>query len=111
MMMCLAVYEPGPSAPLGASVFDAFTVILPGASITASPQISDTLFFRNRKETPSDSRFATPRERVITAFGSNETFSAERPNSLAFCIRWKTSAVRSSAFVGMQPQLVQMPPI
>ena len=36
--------------------------------------------------------------------------SALSPNSLARCIRWKTSAERSIALVGMQPQLRQMPP-
>ena len=35
---------PGGSAPFGASLFDAFTVTLPGASIAASPQMTDTLF-------------------------------------------------------------------
>ena len=38
-------------------------------------------------------------------------FSALRPNSLARCIRWKISDESlSSALVGMQPQLRQMPP-
>jgi hypothetical protein len=58
---------------------DFFTVILPGASIEASPQMTVTLFFFIRKPTPSLSRFETPRERCTTAFGSNETFSAESP--------------------------------
>ena len=48
----------------------AFTVILPGASIIASPQITVTLFFFIRKPTPSLSRFDTPRERFTTAAGS-----------------------------------------
>ena len=37
--------------------------------------------------------------------------SAFSPNSLARCIRWNTSDERSSALVGMQPQLRQMPPM
>ena len=48
----------------------AFTVILPGASIAASPQITVTLFFFIRKPTPSLRRFDTPRERFTTASGS-----------------------------------------
>ena len=36
-----------------------FTVILPGASIAASPQITVTLFFFIRKPTPSLRRFDT----------------------------------------------------
>ena len=58
---------------------EAFTVILPGASIVASPQITDTLFFFIRKPTPLFMRPATPRERLITAAGSNDTLSAVRP--------------------------------
>ncbi len=53
-----------------ASVFDAFTVILPGASMVASPQITETLFFFIRKPTPSFSRFDTPRERFTMASAS-----------------------------------------
>jgi hypothetical protein len=55
------------------------TVSFPGASIVASPQITATLFLRIRKPTPSFSRLETPRERCTTAFGSNDTLSAERP--------------------------------
>ena len=54
-------------------------VILPGASMRASPQITVTLFFFIRKPTPSLSRFDTPRERFTTAAGSNDTLSADRP--------------------------------
>ena len=57
----------GPSAPFGASLLDAFTVTLPGASMDASPQITETLFFFIRKPTPSLSRFDTPRERFTMA--------------------------------------------
>ena len=79
-MMCLAEYEPGPSASLlGAGVLEAFTVILPGASIAASPQITVILFFFIRKVTPAFIRPATPRERLITAAGSKLTLSAESP--------------------------------
>ncbi len=70
MMICLAWYCPAPSAPFGASLFDAFTVILPGASMDASPQMIDTLFFFIKKPTPSLSRFDTARDRCTTAFGS-----------------------------------------
>ena len=45
-------------------------MILPGASIDASPQITETLFFFIRKPTPSLSRFDTARERFTTAAGS-----------------------------------------
>ena len=78
-MMCLAWYDPGPSAPLGASALDAFTATLPGASIEASPQMICTLFFFIRKPTPSLRRLETPRERFTTAAGSNETLSALSP--------------------------------
>ena len=54
-------------------------MILPGASITASPQITGTLFFFIRKPTPLFIRPATARERLITAAGSKLTFSAESP--------------------------------
>jgi len=46
------------------------SVILPGASIEASPQMIVTLFFLIRKPTPSLRRFDTPRERCTTALGS-----------------------------------------
>jgi hypothetical protein len=55
---------------LGASLRPAFTVILPGASMVASPQITVTLFFFIRKPTPSLRRFDTARERFTTAAGS-----------------------------------------
>ena len=55
------------------------TVILPGASIAASPQMIATLFFFIKKPTPSLRRFETPRERCTTAFGSNATLSADSP--------------------------------
>jgi len=68
---------------LGGSVFrrasEGFTVILPGASIAASPQMTLTLFFRIRKSTPVLRRFATPRERATTALGSKLTLSADSP--------------------------------
>ena len=54
-------------------------MILPGASIAASPQITVTLFFFIRKVTPVFIRPATPRERLITAAGSKLTLSAESP--------------------------------
>jgi len=55
---------------LGASLSDGFTVTLPGASIAASPQMTDTLFFFIRKPTPSLSRFDTARERLTIAAAS-----------------------------------------
>src|SRR4051794_38698915 len=94
MMMCLAWYAPDGNAPFGASTFDDLTVILPDASIEASPQITVILFFLNRNVTPSARRLATPRERLITAAGSKLTSLAERPKSLACVIRWNTSAER-----------------
>jgi hypothetical protein len=54
-------------------------VILPGASMKASPQITLTLFFFIRKPTPVLRRATTLRERWITAFGSKLTLSADRP--------------------------------
>ncbi len=63
----------------GAWTLLAFTVILPGASIAASPQITETLFFFIRKVTPAFIRPATPRERLTTAAGSNVTLSADSP--------------------------------
>ena len=65
----LGLIAPGPSEPFGASVLEAFTVSLPGASILASPQITLTLFFFSRKPTPVFIRPATPRERLMTAAG------------------------------------------
>jgi hypothetical protein len=41
---------------------------------------------------------------------SKPGFPADRPYSSALLIWWNTSAERSSALVGMQPQLRQMPP-
>ena len=70
---------PGPSASFGAGVLLAFTVILPGASMVASPQITGTLFFFMRNATPVPMRPATPRERFTTAAGSKLTLSAESP--------------------------------
>ena len=64
---------------MGASAFDAFTVTLPGASIVASPQMIEILFFFIRKPTPSFSRFDTPRERLTTAAGSKPTFVGRQP--------------------------------
>ena len=49
------------------------------ASIEASPQMIDTLFFFIRKPTPSLSRFDTPRERFTTAAASKPTLSAFSP--------------------------------
>ena len=79
MMMCLAWYEPGPAASFGACIWDAFTVILPGVSIVASPQITMILFFFIRNPTPAFMRPATPRERLMTAAASKLTASADSP--------------------------------
>ena len=54
-------------------------MILPGASITASPQITGTLFFFIRKPTPLFIRPATARERLITAAGSKLTVLGREP--------------------------------
>ncbi len=78
-MMCLAVYAPSPSDPFGASASDFVTVNLPPPSSVALPQMMLILFFFIRNPTPPLSRFTTARERAITAFGSNETLSADRP--------------------------------
>ena len=86
------------------------TLILPLAGSVASPITTAILFFFIRWPTPELSCFATARERFTTASRSKPTFSALSPNSLARCIRWKISEVRSSALVGMQPQFRQMPP-
>jgi hypothetical protein len=43
--------------------FDAATWIRPGRSITASPQITETLFFFIRNPTPPLRRFETSRDR------------------------------------------------
>ena len=47
--------------------------------MVASPQITLTLFFFSRKPTPVFIRPATPRERLMTAAGSNETLLADKP--------------------------------
>jgi hypothetical protein len=57
----------------------ALTESLPGASIVASPQMTDTLFFFIRKPTPSLSRFDTARERLTIAPASKPTLSAFSP--------------------------------
>jgi hypothetical protein len=49
---------------------DGFTVTLPGASMNASPQITETLFFFIKKPTPSLRRFDTARERLTMALAS-----------------------------------------
>ena len=74
------------------------------------PQITSTLFFFIRKPTPPLSCFDTARERATTFSMSNETSFADSPNSLAWFMWSYISAERSSALVGMQPQLRQMPP-
>ena len=50
------------------------------------------------------------RERATILAMSNLKLSAEKPNSPSRCIRCQISEERSSALVGMQPQLRQMPP-
>jgi hypothetical protein len=63
-----------------------------------------------RCATPFDRRSATARERAITRVKSTRSSPTSSPNSFASAIAWRSSAVRSSALVGMQPQLRQIPP-
>ena len=86
------------------------TLTLPGAVSLAVPMTTSTLFFFMRCPMPPESCLATPRERLMTASKSKSGFSTFSPNSAARWKRWKTSDERSSALVGMQPQLRQMPP-
>src|SRR5580704_17120288 len=106
---------PGPRAPLGAGIAgpctdlaEATTLTSPGLVIVASPQITSTLFFLRRKPTPAASWADTPRERFTTAVTSGVMVPFRvRPKSLACWELCSTSAERSNAFVGMQPQLRQ----
>ncbi len=59
---------------------------------------------------PPESCFETARDRATILARSTFTFSAEKPNSGRWSSMCFTSAERSSALVGMQPQLRQMPP-
>ena len=52
----------------------------------------------------------TLRERFTTLPRSKLTSDTLTPNSPALPTMWKTSAERSSALVGMHPQLRQIPP-
>ena len=87
------------------------TLIFPFSRIVASPIKDFTLFFFNKCVTPWFSCLEIPRDRFITDCKSKDIFSALNPNSFARCIRWKISADRNIAFVGIQPQLRQIPPI
>ena len=76
----------------------------------AHPSISVTLFFFIRKCTPLAIRSATVRLRLNATPKSNVT-SPPMPKVFASWVkRWAISALRSSAFVGMQPTLLQTPP-
>src|SRR5258708_8095324 len=68
------------------------------------------LFFFIRKATPFESCCATFLDRSTILAASNFRLSALNPNSPKLCIRCQISEERSSAFVGMQRQLRQMPP-
>jgi len=68
------------------------------------------LFFFIRNLTPLDSWLATARLRLTILPMSKLTSLALKPNSPRRWSRWAISDVRSSALVGMQPQLRQIPP-
>jgi hypothetical protein len=98
-MMCLAVRARSP------------TVSVPLPVSFAVPTTCAILFLRNRNATPFEIFSETSRLRLTIAARSGRTVPSRMiPNSWA---RWnssRTSAERSSALVGMQPQLRQMPP-
>ena len=74
------------------------------------PSISVILFFFIRKWTPLAIRSATARLRLNAAPKSKVT-SPLMPNVFASWVKmWASSALRSSALVGMQPTLRQTPP-
>ena len=86
------------------------TAALPGPVSFASPSSTAILCFFIRNLTPFDNCAATLRDRFTTASRSKRRLSAASPNSLSLCIRCQISDERSSALVGMQPQLRQIPP-
>jgi len=88
-----------------------FTLTSPAFSTDASPRSASILFFLNRKSTPAEPFSETVRERLMIVPQSNSREPILKPNSAARCfIVWNNSAFLSSALVGMQPQLLQVPP-
>ena len=101
--MCLAV-------SWATSLPSLVTASLPLPARRPWPSNTLTLFFLRRCPTPADRRLATVRLRLTTFVTSNPNSLTDKPKSSAWFIRWKTSALRRSALVGMQPQFRQMPP-
>ena len=106
-----------PCASFGGSGFcrpldaGAATSIAPPPRNVAVPQMTSTPFFLRRKPTPVLSSRATSRERSsMTLRSSVGAPGTTTPKLAASPTSWKISAERSSALVGMQPQLRQMPP-
>ena len=69
-----------------------------------------TWFLRNRYATPLEILAETWRDRSMMAPKSNDTSAALTPKSPARRHSSSTSAERSRALVGMQPQLRHTPP-
>ena len=78
----------------------------------AVPLIQSILFLRKRNSTPLVRVVTTLSLRACTCFMSMRTLapSIDSPHSFAFCATLSAWACSSSAFVGMQPQIRQVPP-
>ena len=95
-----------------------YDVLVPSLSTSTSlaplmvpqPSISVILFFFIRKCTPLALESATPRLRLWVTPKSIEASPLMPKTSFSLVMMWAISALRSSAFEGMQPTLRQTPP-
>src|SRR5579872_5049011 len=96
------------SMATGLPSFSTASVCLPAS--LAEPSNTVILFLRIKCATPEDNCLAMARERFTTLSISKRDSTGAKPKSGRWCSRWLISDVRSSALVGMQPQLRHMPP-